>query len=248
MKQWLAIIVDDQQSSIDALTEKMHEIESVKVLKTFTDPIKALTFLRVNPIDLVFLDMELGKMTGFSFMNSMPRKHCKVIIFSAFAQFEDPGFERNVIDFLLKPVSQTRLKWSVQRLNENLLLNHPELTNLDSLDHCYNFFQVAGDRRNMRVMVHFKDIIYIRKVDRFVLIYQNDGLDPAISRKSFREIIDSLPMKYFIRCAQSTVFNINYFHSYIDQSIRLNHVKEPIWSGKLYKYPELREFLEINKI
>ncbi|WP_312134934.1 LytTR family DNA-binding domain-containing protein [Sphingobacterium sp.] len=248
MKQWSAIIVDDQQASIDHLILIMKEIEYIKVERTFTDPMKALRYLRINEVHLIILDVELGSMDAFDFLSSMPRSDAKVVFYSAHAQFEDPGYERNVVDFLLKPVSPLRLKRSMQRINEQLNLQLPDLGLPKTLDHYDHFFQVKGHTKFMRTRVEFKNIIYITKSGRHLLIYQNDGLIPAVSRESFDYVLSLLPANFFIRCAQSTVFNVMYFHSYVDQSIKLNLIKEPIHAGKLSVYKDLRNFLETNKI
>jgi len=248
MKQWTAIIVDDQQASIDHLLHLMKEIEYIQIARCFTDPMKALRFLRINEVHLIILDVELGSMSAFDFLSSMPRTDAKVIFYTAHAQFEDPGYERNVADFLLKPVSPPRLKHCMQRINEKLTLQLPHHGLPKTLDHYDHFFQIKGHTKFMRTRVEFKNIIYIIKTGRYLLIYQNDGLPPAVSRESFDHALSLLPSNFFIQCAQSTVFNAVFFHSYVDQRIKLKHINESIQAGKLSVYKDLRKFLETNKI
>ncbi|WP_313260704.1 LytTR family DNA-binding domain-containing protein [Sphingobacterium sp.] len=248
MKQWSVIIVDDQQASIDRLLEWLEVLPSVNILSTFTDPIRALTFLRFNQVDLVILDIQMENMDGFGFMSAMPKKKSKVILYTAFPEFEDRGYQRNVVDVLLKPVSQTRLLIALDRLDTEMRLNSPELDDRHSLDHYDAYFNVKGPTRYMRKLVRFKDIIYITSSNRYVFIYCNDGNDPLVSNSLLKDIRDMLPRKWFIQCAKGYIFNSMYFNSYRNNKVKLNHVEQEIPVGNKSLYKDFWDLIQRNVI
>lgn len=248
MKQWTAIILDDQQASIDRLLEMMKDVEYVNVAKSFTDPKRALTYMRVNPIDLLILDVQLGGMSGFEFLESLPKLNFKTILYTAYPQYEDQGYQRNVVDVLLKPVSPIRLKIALSRLDAEMKSDLPELNDRDSLQHYDDYFNVKGPYRYVRTNVRFINITHVEKAGNSVCIYLNNGKDPLISNSTFENIMDKLPSRWFIKCGKGRLFNVYYFHSYSHNQIRLNYVEKLIPVGELAKHPELKTFLNSNNI
>lgn len=248
MKQWTAIILDDQKASIERLLEMMEDVEYVKVAKSFTDPKRAMTYMRVNPIDLLILDMQLGGMSGFDFLDSLPRLDFKTILCTAYPQYEDPGYQRNVVDVLLKPVSPVRLKMGLSRLDMEMKKDFPELNDQDSLHHYDDYFNVKGPYRYARTNVRFINITHVEKAGNSVCIHLNNSEVPLVSNSTFEHIMDRLPARWFIKCGKGRLFNVYYFRSYSHNQIWLHHVEKPVPVGELAKHPELKAFLNSNNI
>ncbi len=248
MKQWSVIIVDDQQACIDHLLKWLKMIPNVKILETFTEPIRALTFLRFNKVDLVILDVQMEEMNGLDFISALPKMKTKIILYTAFAEFEDKGYQRHVVDVLLKPVSYTRLLVSLGRFDTEMQVTSPELNDRDSLDHYDAYFNIKGPVRYMRKLVRFKDIFYISSSNRYVLIYTNLTNDPLVSNSSFQEIKNMLPRNWFIQCAKGYIFNSIYFNSYKKHMIKLNHVNNEIPVGDLNVFTDFRDFIQHNVV
>ncbi len=248
MKQWTAIIVDDQQASIDHLVQLMDGIEYVTIVKTFTNPKRALTYMRINPIDLLILDVQLGEISGFDFLESLPKLNFKTILYTAYPEFEDQGYQKNVIDVLLKPVSSIRLKAGLLRLDTQMKSEFPELNDQDSLQHFASYFNIKGPYRYRRTNVRFINITHVEKAGNSVCIFLNNSRDPLVSNSTFEFIMDRLPSRWFIKCGKGRLFNVYYFHSYSHNQIRLNNVEKLIPVGELAKHPELKAFLNSNNI
>jgi len=248
MRKWNAIVVDDQKGSIDHLVTLFKKIEYVAIEASFQDPFKALKYLRVNQVDLIILDVEMGEMSGFEFMKALPRIKAKIILNTAHQHYEDPGYDVNVVDVILKPVSQTRLQVALRRLDDELRLAFPEINDDESLDHSYDFFQIKGPHRFAKKALWFKNIIYIETSRGKVLIHQIDQKEPLLANSSIAKVLEILPRKWFKQCHQGYVFNINFFHSYAKNLVSLKYVDKKLDVGDLNIYPGFRDFVHNNVV
>lgn len=245
MRKWLTIIVDDQQSSIDNLTALLKDIEYVDVVEVFQEPQKALTYLRINPVDFIILDVELGEIDGFDFLTRLPDPRIPTLLYTAHQQYEDRGYDMNLVDVLLKPVTASRLKGALRRVNRELrdMLGQEEE---DSLDNWYDYFFVKGPIRNERKLVWLKNIVYVESISRKVYIFLADGRPPLVCNMSLRDVIDKLPKRWFKQCHQSYAFNINFFDSYKNNEVTLTLLDKKLMVGDRTIYMEFSKFLEID--
>ena len=111
------ILVDDEQKAIDSLSWELENFsDEVNIVRTFTQPEEALTFLQHNPIDCVFLDIEMPTMDGFQFLNSLTEKNFAVIITTAYNEYAIKAIKQQAIDYLLKPVDIDDLTAAVEKI------------------------------------------------------------------------------------------------------------------------------------
>ena len=107
MKAISCIIIDDEPLARKGLREYISELDILELVAEFNDPVKAIKLLDDGNIQLVFLDIQMPKLTGLEFLRS--RQHAPPVIFTtAFPQFALDGFELNAIDYLVKPISFER--------------------------------------------------------------------------------------------------------------------------------------------
>lgn len=249
MRNYRAIIVDDHQGSIDHLMDHIEKIEQVEVAAHFTDPFSALTYVRINPVDLVILDVEFGhRINGFDWISTVPKLQLKFILYTGFKHFEDQGYLMNVVDVLHKPVSYLRFVTAIHRLDAEIRLQLPDNHNVDSLEHSSDYLQICHDAKWDLQLVWFKEVVYFKTHNGYVLIHMATGDKVLLSRSPFRRIRELLPRKWFKQCARGIIFNINFFQSYGNKKMRLNQVRDDIPTGDVKKYPDFREFLEYNSI
>lgn len=111
------IIVDDEQPAIDVLQVHISQTNNLSILCTFTNPIQALEFLGENNVDVVFLDVHMPSISGINFikLNSKP----KYILTTAYSDYAVTGYELNILDYLMKPISFERFLNAVQKLSES---------------------------------------------------------------------------------------------------------------------------------
>lgn len=110
--------MDDEPIALELMAKLLEDFEGIEILGSFTDPIKALEFTRQNPIDTIFLDIEMGSHNGIemgqTFINENPS--LDIVFVTAYSQYAVEAFELNAIDYLLKPVEEKRLAKSLNRI------------------------------------------------------------------------------------------------------------------------------------
>src|SRR6266849_3358256 len=108
------IIVDDEQHAIDILTHYVKQTPFLHLLAAATNPLNVLQLVHENKVDLVFLDIQMPEISGLDFIKAINGK-AKVILTTAYSEFAVEGFELEVLDYLLKPISMPRFVKATQR-------------------------------------------------------------------------------------------------------------------------------------
>ena len=112
------IIIDDEASSIEALSTKLNNYEDLELRGTADNGTKGISLVKRERPDLLFLDVELPDMSGLEFLDQMEhivQKPCHVVIYTAHSQYMLPAFRGKAFDFLLKPIDDTELQKVIQR-------------------------------------------------------------------------------------------------------------------------------------
>ncbi len=115
-------LVDDEELALEVLERILKQIEDVQVVGKYTDSQKAFDKLETENVDAVFLDLEMGGLSGLDFARKLLHKEeaPEVIFVTAYAQYAVDAFEVDALDYLLKPITISRLKKSIQRVEEKL--------------------------------------------------------------------------------------------------------------------------------
>ena len=114
MTKTRCVIIDDEPLAIDVLENYIKELEYLELLATFNNVIEAISFFQTNEIDLLFLDIQMPKLTGIDFLKVLQHPP-KVIITTAYREYALQGYELNVLDYLLKPISFERFLIAVNK-------------------------------------------------------------------------------------------------------------------------------------
>src|SRR5215207_6387874 len=109
------IIVDDEPLAIEIMESYVAKVEQLRLEGTFRNAVSAFTFLQQHPVDLIFLDIQMPKLSGIDFLKTL--KHApKVIFTTAFRDYALDGFELEVADYLLKPIPFDRFLKAVGKV------------------------------------------------------------------------------------------------------------------------------------
>ena len=121
------IAVDDEPLALDIISAYCEKIPFIHLLKTFDNAIDTLEYLRVHPVDLIFLDIQMEGLTGIQFIHTLKDKPY-IVLTTAFDSYAIQGFELDVADYLLKPISFERFLQGVNKVYERMLKDKGETT------------------------------------------------------------------------------------------------------------------------
>lgn len=201
------LIVDDKPLAIDVLKHHLSKVPFLELVYSTTNPLEALNKVIEGGIDLIFLDIQMPELSGLQFMKIVGAK-CQVILTTAYTEYALEGFENNVVDYLLKPVSFERFYKAAEKAQ--FVLNALADTNKSSLqpvpiekeiDHIF----VKTEYKLVRV--NTADIIYVEGMQNYVTIYT--GTEQLISLQTMKKTEEQLPSPQFLRVHKSFIVALN---------------------------------------
>src|ERR1700756_1359176 len=121
------IIVDDDDMSRSTLVQMVKQIGHLNIAGSFSNPIEAIKFLQKNPVNLMFLDMEMPEMSGVDLINSIEFKE-NIILTTSHKKYAIDAFDMNVVDYLMKPLTLPRLLKAIGKIKNSTdnLIARPE--------------------------------------------------------------------------------------------------------------------------
>ena len=226
------IIVDDEPSSQQVLERFVGNVDLLKLSGVCNDAVEALQKLKEEHIDLMFLDINMPKITGLSLLKSL-QDPPEVIITTAYSKYALQGFELNVADYLLKPFSFDRFFTAVNKVAEKIALKHGPKTEDP-------FVLIRADKTLHKVAC--SAILFVEAFGDYVKIHTDDG--PILTNSTFTALLEELPPAKFVRTHKSFAVNIDKLKSISGNQITIGKHKVPI--GYTFK-PAFMEFLNNSR-
>lgn len=205
----LSVIVDDESAAIKVLENYVKKLSFVENVASFSNPVEALTFVNENEIDMVFLDINMPHLTGFSFMD-MLKSDTKIVLTTAYSEYAIDGYKYDVVDYLTKPIPFDDFLRAVQRV-QNRSLAASTANKLESL---HDYIMVKTEHKGKYVKVKFENILYIESLKNYVAIYTLQK-EQIITLLTMKELAEKLPKEHFIRTHKSFIVSLNHL-KYVD--------------------------------
>ena len=221
------IIVDDKPLAIDILKEYAAKISFLEVVHTTQNPVHALDYTRINPVDLVFLDIQMPELNGIQFMKIL-NGFCKIILTTAYSEYALEGYEHDVIDYLLKPVSFERFYKAVEKARKLIEQQTPAVPAVQETTDNNSLF-VKTEYRIQRI--DFNGILYIEAKQNYISIVTNSGA--VMSLQSIKSIEEKLPSAIFIRVHKSYIVSLQKIDTVEKSRIFIGNTVIPI--GESYR-------------
>ena len=218
------IIVDDEPLAIEILESYVARIQELELTGTFRNAIAAFTFVQQHPVDLIFLDIEMPKLSGIDFLKTL-KHHPKVIITTAYRDYAIEGFELEVIDYLLKPIPFERFLKSVGKV----LSSRAESTSVPTPSAQDSFIYFKVDKKMVKTKI--ADILYIESIKDYVKVRTADK--EIITQQKISYLDESLPRAQFLRVHRSFIVNLDRIDAYTATDVEISKFKVPI--GRNYK-------------
>ena len=218
------VIIDDEPLAREGMANYVREIDFLQLTGTCENPVELMKLLDKHPVDLVFLDIQMPKMNGIDFLKIV-QKPPMVIITTAFPTYALEGFQLNVLDYLLKPITFDRFFKSANKAKEyhqlvtNASMPAPQATT-EGTDH---FFIKCGSKYEK---IYFDDILYVEGMQNYVTIYTRKG--KYITLLYLKHLEENLNRSSFIRVHKSYIVSIQKIEGIEGNEIFIQSHKIPI--------------------
>lgn len=191
------LIIDDENHAIELLADYIQKVSFLKLGNTTNDPIDGLKLINEGNYDIIFLDVEMPKITGLELLSGITQKS-KVVITSANRGYAADGYENEIFDFLLKPIRFERFLKVVQKI-----FNATAKENTNTKD---DFIFVKLDSKNKLKRVLHDDIIYVEGAGNYITIHTiTEKITTYLTVRDFEELV---PPEKFMRVQKSYVVAI----------------------------------------
>lgn len=225
------IIIEDQEPAQRILKKYLSDTSDIELAGVFRDALSALDFLKLNPVDLIFLDIHLPKLSGMDFL-SLVSPRPQIVLTTAFSEYAIESYEFEVTDYLLKPFSFERFVKAVYKVKKKLDINHTNEKHLAEHDKAI-LIKVGHDH----VKLDFKDITYIKadgdytqvhtKMQRYMVLY------------SLKYWLEKVPQKDFCQIHRSCIVNAEHIQKVKTNIVYVDGAALSI--GRVYK----KNFMEL---
>lgn len=191
------VIIDDEPLAIKVIENHIAQIKELQVTAVFNNAIESMGHFREQPPDLLFLDVNMPIIDGFGFLDSLEEKPM-VIITSAHAEHAAQGFDQEVLDYLVKPISLPRFIKAVNKA----LAKFGDRSREDAQEHIF----VKVDKKKMK-KIHLDDIILIESLKDYIKIVTPTG--NHIVHSTLSAFTEELSQERFIRIHRSHTVSID---------------------------------------
>lgn len=196
-----AIVVEDSRLAREGLIKMLQAYPELQVVAAADHSVNALALIQEHQPDVVFLDIHLPGESGFDLLEKLDCP-AQIIFTTAYSEYAIRSFDYNTIDYLLKPISDERLKIAIDKLSTHI--KEPESTPKPLLDINSRMFVKDGDKCHL---VQLESIRYFESCKNHVRIFF--GKENAFVKKSLNSIEERLPKKHFFRVNRQYVVNLH---------------------------------------
>lgn len=196
-------VIDDEPLALGLIAGYIKKTPNLELCGTYSSAVQAMKMLPENPVDLLFLDIQMPELNGLEFSKMVPEK-TRIVFTTAFGQYAIDGYRVNALDYLLKPISYADFIEAVSRATEwfNLKLKSE---NDKSSGTSYNpdYIYVKSDYK--LIQIELDKILYIEGLKDYVKIYTEDNPRPILSLISMKSLEEKLPEERFLRVHRSFI-------------------------------------------
>ncbi len=214
------LIVDDEPLSLDILEKYIRDVPGLELVGRCLDAFDAMEKIKQFEIDLVFLDINMPKLSGINMLKSIDH-HPEIVFTTAYPEYAVEGFELDVLDYLVKPISFVRFVKAIEKAKKKIEMQDKEMP--------ISFIMVKSNKKLYKVA--YSDILYIQSMGDFIKIHTAEKV--YISSDTLKNIETQLPQKMFLRTHKSYIIALESV-KYLDGN-QVIIAKETLPIGLTYK-------------
>ena len=234
-KKIRCLVIDDELPAREILKKHITEVKPLEFCGDCSNAVEAISFLKDNRIDLLFLDIQMPHLLGTDFIRTL-KNPPKVIFTTAYRKYALEGFELDALDFLLKPISFERFLKAVNKiLQMNLQGQESSVAPENHSESSPPFLYFRTNRKMVKVLFH--DILYIEGLNDYIKIITTHKT--IVTKHLLASLEEMLPSNEFVRIHKSFIIAINKIESFNADLVEIGSKEIPV--GRSFK-------LNLNKI
>jgi len=213
------IVVDDEPLAREAIEILMRRSGLLECIGSFNSADTASLFMLNNPVDLVFLDIQMPHISGLDFARSIS-KNTLIVFTTAYTEYAFESYEVEAIDYLIKPVKFDRFMKAINKaLTYKSLLDMEVKDDIEGIGE--DFIIVKSERKFYKI--ELSDILFVEGLKDYVIIHTTEGR--IITKMNLKHIHEKLPKKKFLRVNKSFIVNSQHIDSFDNNDLYIkNHV------------------------
>ncbi|MBP9102699.1 MAG: response regulator transcription factor [Chitinophagaceae bacterium] len=234
------VIVDDEPMALNLVESYVEKTPFLILKKKCSSAIEAMEFIKTEPVDLLFLDIQMPDLTGIEFSKMLPAD-TRVIFTTAFDQYALEGFKVEALDYLLKPFDYAEFLAAANKANTWFELVKGKQQHIVSEEK--EFLFVKSEYKQLRIRL--ADVMYFEGLKDYIKIWLKDNPKPVLTLMSLKTLEEELPETHFMRVHRSFIVSLNNIEVIERSQIIIN--KQRITVSEQYKAKFL-EFVARNSI
>ena len=218
------VIVDDEPLAREGIANYVREVDFLHLTGTCEHPLELIKILDQNQVDLIFLDIQMPKMNGLDFLKIV-KNPPMVIITTAYPSYALEGFQLNVLDYLLKPITFERFFKSANKAKDyHRLLNQSMSTDSQKIEAIADYFFIKCGNKYEKI--YFEDILYVEGMQNYVTIFTDKG--KYLTLLNLKSLEQNLHSELFIRVHKSYIVSIRKIEGIEGNEIFIQTYRIPI--------------------
>lgn len=208
MRTLTCMVVDDEPLAVKLLESFVNKTPDLQLVASFTDSVEAISAIKSQPVDLLFLDIQMPDMNGMELAHIVPPE-TKIIFATAFKEYAYESYEVSALDFLLKPIRYNKFLTAVEKARQwyDRMETEPEKNSSHQDDTI--FIKVDGEFRQIPVA----SILYVSGMKDYVMFWIEGERKALITHMTMKAVEDMLPAAQFMRVHRSYIVALNKIRS-----------------------------------
>lgn len=224
MRKISCLIADDEPNAVKLLEDHIRKVPYLELRQVCFDAFEVMSWLADNPVDLIFMDINMPQLSGMELAAMLPRSQ-RIIFTTAFSAYALEGYEYNAVDYLLKPITFRRFMQAVEKAREHLLPAQTMEMQDSKEDQAGIVFIKTG---KALIRLQYGQILYFEAVREYVTVVHREGSEMVYKR--MKQLESQLPA-FFVRIHNSYIVNINHVDKIVDGRAVIGGTALPISAG-----------------
>jgi DNA-binding LytR/AlgR family response regulator len=216
------IAIDDEPLALDLLEDNISKVPFLQLVAKCNNALEAMKVLQEQPVDLIFLDIQMPGLTGLQFLQSLTQKPMAILI-TAYEKYALEGYTLDVVDYLVKPVSLDRF---IKACNKAWELHQLRTRSRGSNEPVPDYIFVNVDYSLLKIVL--SDITWIEGLKDYIKINLKNSTKPVITRMGMKAMEEELPASQFLRIHKSFIISKQHVTAVRKNSVFLGSMEIPV--------------------